>query len=439
LLLWKLARTLHKQRLVSRVLPCTLTSPVFRGAFLAVWNDAMEARSRLIAILEAQLGKRAAPPEASVPEAQEEQEELDEDGENEVPQAPQVVEATLAGAEVDENLTEEEDVVAEAAVEASGEAEAEAEVEGEVAEGVDGEVEGEAEAVEEVYEEETAKVTDGYGEVEIVEEAEEEEEEEEAQAVAEGDFYPEIIPETFAKEEEVALNIEVLNDDEDDVGEESFFSTDLAKVDQGLDDRAKLMSALKASLGRPIGGGSTSSAAVANCREDDDEEEEAEEPPAKRIRTLAEMPLLGGAPPSTAQEAQALAARKAALLRSLAGAAGAVSAATAEETSPKPVVVAKPAPVANVQTQSMTPEEYEAYRQKCWIEYYEKCDEWKFSYEQSKRARELAPRTKGKGKSKGKNEPAPPPVVSPNPGMLGTSMAGKGLQLGFPVRPGRPF
>ncbi|CAJ1343361.1 unnamed protein product [Effrenium voratum] len=128
------------------------------------------------------------------------------------------------------------------------------------------------------------------------------------------------------------------------------------------------------------------------------------EPPTKRFRPEAGVPLPLRAPMQdhAAREAEqaALAARKAQMLRSL----GAdVSRPELQARLPQAPSVPEPPPGAS-------PEEFEAYRQQCWRQYFQWCKVWQKYYDQSKGAKgqgsgpcnpSAAQATNGKG-SKGR-------------------------------------
>lgn len=95
---------------------------------------------------------------------------------------------------------------------------------------------------------------------------------------------------------------------------------------------------------------------------------------------------------------------------------GSTSIAGAGETAPG-------APQAIVCPPGTSQEEYEAYRQKCWKEYYEKCAVWQKYYSQYQAE---------KGKGKGKAIPGLIKAGNVNPGMLPA-----GIGKGGPMAPGK--
>jgi len=139
------------------------------------------------------------------------------------------------------------------------------------------------------------------------------------------------------------------------------------------------------------------------------------EPAAKRPRTS----LDDGAfpPPGGGAQADALAARKAAMLRNLGGAPGAQGPPGGGPASPsQPSASAAPGmppqqPPPSVGPecpQGTSPEEFEAYRQQCWKQYYDYTSVWQKYYEQEKQSGQPA-QSKAKGCGKGCGKGAMPP------------------------------
>lgn len=169
-------------------------------------------------------------------------------------------------------------------------------------------------------------------------------------------------------------------------------------------------------------------------------------PAAKRPRGGAASDFAAPAPaPVAAAEAELLAARKAEMLRSL-GAAGVAAgpqpgqpappqtspgtaAIAAQSTSPGGLLgsssppAAPPGPGAGPPMPPLppnaTPEQFEAYRQQCWQQYYEYCAVWQKYYEKQKRDPSQA-----KGKSAGKGYPAGLGPGGPRGPLLGQGVAG---------------
>lgn len=134
----------------------------------------------------------------------------------------------------------------------------------------------------------------------------------------------------------------------------------------------------------------------------------ADEPEAKRARTMDAGP--GGAVAAAAQS-DALAARKASMLRTLGVAS---SSREPAQLAPAP----GSAPSAGLPQMSQTcppgtsPAEFEAYRQKCWREYYDYCAVWQKYYDKHQ-AEGGAPAAQAKAKGCGKGGPPPGVVLNP--------------------------
>eukprot|EP00438_Fugacium_kawagutii_P034901 Skav224147 [mRNA] locus=scaffold462:376378:376770:- [translate_table: standard] len=109
-------------------------------------------------------------------------------------------------------------------------------------------------------------------------------------------------------------------------------------------------------------------------------------------------------------EQAALAARKAQMLKSLGADASRLQTQGSQAGPSAPPSVPEPPPGASA-------EEFEAYRQQCWRQYYQYCSVWQKYYDQSKGGKSA----KGMGKGKwpqgaqGANAPVPqaPPVQRP--------------------------
>lgn len=135
-------------------------------------------------------------------------------------------------------------------------------------------------------------------------------------------------------------------------------------------------------------------------------------------------------------EAMELAARKAAMLRRLQGAEAmgqvdAQAATPSAASAPKARVANSSAPAAPPSAPSGTsPEQFEAYRRKCWQEYYEYTSVWKKYYAQNQAEQS------GKGKGKGKPRPA---AGAPEGGLLMPQSQGHIVPPhGFPSTQGGP-
>lgn len=141
-------------------------------------------------------------------------------------------------------------------------------------------------------------------------------------------------------------------------------------------------------------------------------------------------------PDPASAEALELAARKAAMLRRLQG-AEAMGQVDAQAATPSAASAAKArvanssAPAAPPSAPSGTsPEQFEAYRRKCWQEYYEYTSVWKKYYAQNQAEQS------GKGKGKGKPRPA---AGAPEGGLLMPQSQGQIVPPhGFPSTQGGP-
>lgn len=157
------------------------------------------------------------------------------------------------------------------------------------------------------------------------------------------------------------------------------------------------------------------------------------------------VPVEPSAPESRLAEAAELAARKAAMLGRL----------QAAETVGRPAAVASnmpggpppqsapvntgpsnqgsdgPSPDASGCPPGSTPEQYEAYRRKCWEQYYEYTSVWKKYYNQNQAEQTGKGKTKdkGKGKMKGMQPGSIPADLAQNPAMA-LSLPGKSMASG---------
>lgn len=150
-----------------------------------------------------------------------------------------------------------------------------------------------------------------------------------------------------------------------------------------------------------------------------------------------------GPQPGSAEAAE-LAARKAAMLGRLQAAETVGQAAAVASNMPPLSAPGKagppnqgsggPSPDVSGCPPGSTPEQYEAYRRKCWEQYYEYTSVWKKYYDQNQAEQTGKGKTKdkGKGKMKGMQPGSIPADLAQNPAMAlslpGKSMAGgKGL------------
>lgn len=118
------------------------------------------------------------------------------------------------------------------------------------------------------------------------------------------------------------------------------------------------------------------------------------EPPAKRSRSEGlPLPLRAQMQDAAVVDAEqaALAARKAQMLKSLGADASRLQTQGSQAGPSAPPSVPEPPPGAS-------PEEFEAYRQQCWRQYYQYCSVWQKYYDQSKGGKSQGAKGMGKGK-----------------------------------------
>ncbi|CAE7205642.1 unnamed protein product [Symbiodinium natans] len=160
------------------------------------------------------------------------------------------------------------------------------------------------------------------------------------------------------------------------------------------------------------------------------------EPPLKRPRSAGAVGTVGAGAampfPLRAPEQQdfavkdaeqaALAARKAQMLRNL-------GANVSEQSGSQAMPQAGFTPSVPEPPPGTSPEEFEAYRQQCWREYYQWCKIWQKYYDQSK----------GKAKGRGAGHPPGSNQVSNGKGHAGPQAAhGKGRSSAFAPQAPRP-